>query len=98
MSLKFENVVPEDWTFIFLCYIYVIILRAGTSTNDIVIFKASFCRFFGGTLLRPIVGAVVSIQKSATLQNVPGLCASVQGESWAVSSSSSTATSATKIT
>ena len=31
---------------------------------------------FWGTLLRPIVGAVVSIPNSTALQNVPWLCAS----------------------
>ena len=49
---------------------------------------------FGGTLLRPTAGAVVLVPKSTTLQNVPWLCATTQEESCAISSWSSTATSA----
>ena len=39
---------------------------------------------FLGTLLKPIVGAVVSIPKSTTLRNVTWLCASIQEKSWAI--------------
>ena len=52
---------------------------------------------FGGTLLRPIAGAVVLIPKCTTLQNVPWLCARIQEESYAISLWSSTATSTVNI-
>ena len=52
---------------------------------------------WGGTNFRPTAGAEVLIRRSTTLQNVPWLCASIQEESWAISSWSSTATSAVNI-
>ena len=51
----------------------------------------------GGTLLRPIVGAVPPIPNSTTLHNVPCLCARIQEKFWSISSWSSTATSAVKM-
>ena len=38
-----------------------------------VVYNLVFFIVFGGTLLRPTAGAVVSIRKSTTLQNIPWL-------------------------
>ena len=50
-----------------------------------------------GTLLRLTAGAAVSFRNPTTLQSIPWLCASIQEESWPISSWSSTATSAVNI-
>ena len=51
----------------------------------------------GGTILRLTAGAEVLIRKSTTLQNIPWLSASVEGESCAISFWPSNATSAVNI-
>ena len=69
-------------------------IRAATNISYRVMHNVVFFVFWR-TLLRPTAGAVVSIRLPTTLQNVPWLC--IQEKFWAISSWSSTATSAENI-
>ena len=84
---------------ILFCFFRVSAARNEDMLYTIYIYdmQRSWCRFGGHYVLRPTAGAVVSIRKSTSLQNAPWLCASIQEESWAISSWSSTVTSAVNI-